>query len=31
MDRPTFPDQIANDRFGNEMNPLRGVKDVLVN
>lgn len=28
MDRPTFPDQIANDRFGNEMNPLRGVKDV---
>ncbi|RNA26686.1 putative protein pitchfork-like [Brachionus plicatilis] len=27
-DRPTFPDQIANDRFGNENTPFRGVKNV---
>ena len=28
MERPLFPMQIAPDRFGNEMNPARGVKDV---
>lgn len=27
-DRPTFPDQIPNDRFGNENTPFRGVKEV---
>jgi hypothetical protein len=27
-ERPTFPNQIAHDRFGNENNPFRGVKDV---
>ncbi|CAF0847425.1 unnamed protein product [Brachionus calyciflorus] len=26
--RPTFPDQIAHDRFGNEQTPFRGVKEV---
>jgi len=28
MERPTFPDEIAHDRFGNEMNPNKGVKAV---
>jgi hypothetical protein len=27
-DRPIFPSQTANDKFGNEMTPFTGVKDV---
>jgi hypothetical protein len=26
--RPTFPTDIAKDRFGNDNNPFRGVKEV---
>jgi len=27
-ERPTFPNQIAHDRFGNEHNPFKGVKEL---
>ena len=30
VDRPIFPSQIANDRFGNENTPFKGVKEVWV-
>jgi hypothetical protein len=27
-ERPLFPYETAPDRFGNEMNPMKGIKEV---